>query len=135
MERLQNFIAGEFRAPLEGRYLDKISPITAEKIYELPDSSEVDVVQAIQAAQKAFGEWSETKAEERARFLYRIADLIDERRDVLALAETEDVGKPLELSKSMDIARAALNFRFFAGAILHKTEMATDMDGEALNYV
>lgn len=135
MERLKNFIDGQFVEPSEGKYLDKISPITAEKIYELPDSSEVDVVMAVKAAQKAFEGWSETKVSERSQMLNRIADLIDKHRDSLALAETNDVGKPLELSKTLDMARAAENFRFFASAILMKHEMATDMDGEAINYV
>jgi aminomuconate-semialdehyde/2-hydroxymuconate-6-semialdehyde dehydrogenase len=135
MQRLSNFINGEFKAPSEGKYLDKISPITGEKIYELPNSSEVDVVMAIQAAAKAFEEWSETKVAERSRILNRVADLIDQHADKLARAESEDVGKTLALSKALDIPRAALNFRFFASAILHKSEMATDMDGEAINYV
>ncbi len=130
-----NFIDGQFVAPAEGRYLDKISPITGAKIYALPDSSEVDVVMAVKSAQSAFGEWAQTKVAERSAFLNKIADLIDAHADELAMAETQDVGKPLELAKSLDIARAALNFRFFASAILHKHEMATDMDGKALNYV
>jgi aminomuconate-semialdehyde/2-hydroxymuconate-6-semialdehyde dehydrogenase len=135
MERLKNFINGEYAAPAEGKYLDKLSPITGAKIYELPDSTELDVVQAIKAAQNAFEDWAQTKASERSRILNRIADLIDAKADELAEAETRDVGKTLELSKKLDMPRAALNFRFFASAILHKHEIATDMDGEAINYV
>lgn len=135
MERLKNFIDGEYRDPSEGKYWDKMSPRTGEKIYELPDSTELDVVQAIQAAQKAFGDWSATKAVDRAKILNRIADLVEENLEALALAETGDVGKPLSLSKAMDIPRVAWNFRYFASAILQKHEMATDMDGVALNYV
>jgi aminomuconate-semialdehyde/2-hydroxymuconate-6-semialdehyde dehydrogenase len=135
MERLKNFIGGEFSEPAGGRYLEKINPATAAKIYELPDSDEVDVVQAVHAAQSAFAKWSARPALERSRILNRVADLIDERREDLARAESLDVGKPLELSRTLDIPRAAWNFRFFASAILHKHEMATDMDGEAINYV
>jgi aminomuconate-semialdehyde/2-hydroxymuconate-6-semialdehyde dehydrogenase len=135
MDRLKNFINGEFVAPLEGKYLDKISPITGQKIYELPDSTEIDVVQAIKAATAAFEDWSALKAADRAKILNRIADIIDRRADELSEAETRDVGKTLDLAKKLDMPRAALNFRFFAGAILHKQEMATDMDGEAINYV
>ncbi len=135
MERLKNFINSEFKDPQEGRFLDKLSPMTAAKIYELPDSSEIDVVLAIKAAQSAFGEWSKTKTVERSRILHRVADLIEKNLEELALAETQDVGKPLRLSKTLDIPRAAWNFRFFASAILQKHEMATDMDGEAINYV
>lgn len=135
MQRLQNFINGEYVPPSEGKYLDKISPRTGKKIYELPDSNEVDVVMAIKAAQSAFEDWAETKAAERSRILNRVADLIDKNISELALAESADVGKTLQLATTMDIPRAALNFRFFASAILHKQEMATDMDGEAFNYV
>jgi len=135
MQRLKNFINGEYVAPVEGKYLDKICPMTGQKIYELPDSSEVDVVHAIKAAQSAFEDWSALKAEERSKIMNRIADLIEQRIDALAEAETRDVGKSITLSRTLDMPRAALNFRFFAGAILHKHEMATDMDGEAINYV
>lgn len=135
MERLENFVNGEYAPPKEGRYLDKMSPRTGAKIYELPDSNELDVVAAIQAASKAFGDWSETKAIERSQILNRVADLVEKNLEELARAETEDVGKPLELSRALDIPRVAWNFRFFAGKILHKHEMASDMDGEAINYV
>ena len=135
MEKLKNFINGEYVAPVGGQYMDKLSPVTGQKIYELPSSTEIDVVQAIKAAQTAFEGWSQTKAADRARILNRIADLIDQRAEELARAESADVGKTLELAKTLDMPRAALNFRFFAGAILHKQEMATDMDGQAFNYV
>lgn len=135
VEKLKNFINGEYVAPIEGKYLEKLNPATAQKIYDLPDSTEVDVVQAIKAAQEAFEGWSETKAVDRSRILNRIADLIEQNLEELALAETHDVGKPVELSRTLDIPRVAWNFRFFASAILHKHEMATDMDGEAINYV
>ncbi len=135
MEKLRNFINGEYVAPIEGKYLDKLSPVTGKKIYELPASTEIDVVKAIQAAQNAFEDWSALKAAERSRILNRVADIIDRRADELAEAESRDVGKTLELAKKLDMPRAALNFRFFASAIMHKQEMATDMDGEAINYV
>jgi aminomuconate-semialdehyde/2-hydroxymuconate-6-semialdehyde dehydrogenase len=134
MRKLKNFVNGEFVSPANGKYIDKVSPTTGEEIYELPSSDELDVVNAIKAAHEAFEKWSTMKAEDRAKIMYKIADLIDKEIDDLALAETEDVGKPLHLAKSLDIPRAAKNFRFFASRILHKSEKATDMDGEAFNY-
>lgn len=134
MEKLKNFIKGEFVDPIGGKWMPKISPATGQTIYEMPDSEEIDVVNAVKAAHEALEKWSQTKAEERAKILYRIGDLIEQNLEKLALAETEDVGKPLALSKSLDIPRAATNFRFFASRILHKSEKATDMDGEAINY-
>ena len=135
MERLNNFINGQYVAPVEGHYLEKINPATGLKIYELAASTEVDVVKAVKAAQDAFSDWAALGYEKRSRILAKVADLIEANAEALALAETTDVGKPLELSRSLDLPRAALNFRFFASAILHKTEMASDMDGEAINYV
>lgn len=135
MKGLKNFINGEFNEPVSGSYIDKISPISGEKMYDLPNSDQMDAVMAIKAANEAFEKWSETEAEIRSQILMRVAELIDENADALAIAETEDVGKPLSLSRTMDIPRAAKNFRFFATRILHKQEMATDMDGKAINYV
>jgi aminomuconate-semialdehyde/2-hydroxymuconate-6-semialdehyde dehydrogenase len=134
MKKLKNFINGEFVSPEAGKYIKKISPVNGEEIYELAASEEIDVVNAVKAAHEAFEEWSKTKAEERAKILHRIADLIDRNLEDLATAETDDVGKPLQLSRTMDIPRAAWNFRFFASRILHKSEKATNMDGEAINY-
>lgn len=135
MEKILNFIGGEYREPKLSQYLEKRSPLSDEVIYELPSSSELDVVDAISVAHKAFEKWSKTSAEERAFILNKIADGIDTRMEELALAECEDVGKPLSLARALDIPRASQNFRFFASKILHKTESASDMDGEALNYV
>src|SRR4051812_16285944 len=114
MERLNNFIDGQYVAPASAKYLDKISPMTAEKIYDLADSNEVDVVNAVKSAQQAFAGWAKTPVAERSRILYRVAQLIEDNGEALALAETGDVGKPLALAKSLDIARAALNFRHFS---------------------
>lgn len=135
MGQILNFIDGEFRKPQSNKFLDKRSPVTDEVIYQLPDSNEMDVIQAIQSANKAFEKWSKTSTDERSQILMKVANLVDKRADELALAETNDVGKPLSLSKSLDIPRAAQNFRFFASRIIHKTEKASDMDGEAINYV
>jgi len=135
MERLLNFIDGEYRAPSTNKWLEKLDPTTDEALYELPDSNEMDVIQAISSSSKAFEKWSSTPAEERAQILFRIADLIDENLEALALAESEDVGKPLSLARTLDIPRASQNFRFFASKIIHKVETASDMDGKAINYV
>jgi len=132
--KLHNFINNEYIPPAEGRYLSKESPITGEPEYELASSSEIDVVLAVKAASSAFADWSQLKAAERSQILMRVADLIDRDAAILAEMESADVGKPLQLAQTLDIPRASHNFRFFASAILHKSEMSTDMDGEALNY-
>lgn len=135
MTRLLNFIDGQHKEPLSGQFIPNFDPSTGEVYSELADSNELDVIHAIQAAQKAFEKWKNTKAEERARYLNKIADLIDQNLEKLAAAESKDQGKPVALARKMDIPRVAWNFRYFASLILQKHEMATDMDGEAINYV
>ncbi len=132
MERIQNFIDGEWSSSHE--FLPKLSPMTGDVAYEQPSSSKSDVEKAIDSASEAFKSWSQTPTKDRAYYLYKIAEGIEKRIDEFAKAETLDVGKPLWLSKEVDIARAVSNFRFFAGQILHHQEMSTTMDNRALNY-
>ena len=89
---------------------------------------------AVKSAQKAFPEWSTTSLEKRFLILNRIAELIDENNEQLALAETNDNGKPLWLSKKTDIYRAAANFRFFATGIMHFATESHNMEDQAVNY-
>lgn len=132
--KLANFIGGEFVAPINDQYLDCINPATAEVITQIPNSSGEDVEHAVQAAQQAFLTWSVTSAEQRFKILNTIADLIDENLEELALAETTDNGKPLWLSKRMDIPRAAANFRFFATGIMHFSSESHAMEDKVVNY-
>ena len=134
MEKIQNYINGELAAPASGAHIDDYNPATGEVYALAPDSDERDVERAVAAAAKAFPNWSNTLAEERSRVLLRIADAIEHDLDKLALAESVDNGKPLSLAKSVDIPRAALNFRFFATAILHFATEAHAMGHSALNY-
>ena len=131
---IQNFIGGTFQAPRSGNYLDNINPATGELIGKIPESSEKDVAEAISAAKKAFPQWSVTPVEKRFHILNQIADFIDQHLDELALAETTDNGKPLWLSKKVDIPRASANFRFFATGIMHFASESHHMEDKAVNY-
>ena len=132
---LENFIGGNFIGPLSGEFLDGINPATAEIYYQVPNSNKKDISVAVSAAQKAFAEWSNTAVEKRFSILNKIADLIDEHADELALAETNDNGKPLWLSKAVDIKRASDNFRFFATGIMHfASESHFTNEKNAINY-
>ncbi len=101
---------------------------------QIPDSNEKDIAVAVTAAKGAFPIWSVTPAEERFKILNRIATIIDEHLDELALAETTDTGKPLWLSKRVDIPRASSNFRFFATGIMHFASESHTMENKAINY-
>src|SRR4051812_45642876 len=132
--QIRNFIDGEFVEPIGGKYLENIEPATGAPYSRVADSDGRDVELAVAAAQNAFDGWSRTPAAERSRILLRIADLIDRDVEKLALAESIDTGKPLSLARSLDIPRAASNFRFFATAILHTESEAHITDNVAFNY-
>lgn len=131
---LENYIGGNLIGPLSGKFIDNINPATGELYGQIPASNSKDVDVAVKAAQKAFKGWSTTSVEERFKILNRIADLIDENLDELALAETNDNGKPLWLSKKVDIPRASANFRFFATGIMHFATESHNMEDKAVNY-
>jgi aminomuconate-semialdehyde/2-hydroxymuconate-6-semialdehyde dehydrogenase len=131
---IANYINGELIAPSNNKYIDCVNPATAEVFTQIPDSNEVDVQLAVDAAQKAFTTWSTTSLETRYKILNKIADLIDENLDALALAECTDNGKPLKLCKAVDIPRASSNFRFFATGIMHFASESHAMENKAINY-
>jgi aminomuconate-semialdehyde/2-hydroxymuconate-6-semialdehyde dehydrogenase len=131
---LENFIGGNFIGPLSGAFLDNVNPATAEVYGQIPNSNKKDIDVAVHAAQKAFVEWSTTSNEKRFSILNKIADLIDENLEALALAETNDNGKPLWLSKQVDIKRASANFRFFATAVMQFASESHAMEDKAINY-
>jgi len=132
--RIPNFINGEFVEPIGGNYLDNIEPATGKTYSLVADSGKEDVDLAVSAAEAAFPNWSRTPAADRSKILLRMADLIDRDLEKLARAESIDTGKPLTLARTLDIPRAASNFRFFATAILHTENEAHVTDGVAFNY-
>ncbi len=132
--QLENFIDGKFIKPLSGNYIDNINPATGNVYTEIPDSNAKDIELAVKAAKKAFLSWSKTSAEKRFFVLNKIADLITQNLEALALAETNDNGKPLWLTKEVDIPRASENFRFFATAIMHFASESHSMQNGTINY-
>lgn len=131
---LENYIAGNLIGPLSGNFINNINPATGEVSGQIPDSSEKDVNAAVEAAKKAFPSWSTSPVEERFKILNLIAERIDANLDKLALAESNDNGKPLWLSKQVDIPRASSNFRFFATGIMHFATESHNMEDKAVNY-
>ncbi len=132
--QIQNFVDGQFVEPIGGKYIDNIEPATGKAYSQVADGDSRDVDFAVAAAERAFADWSRTPAAERSRILLRIADLIERDLEKLARAESIDTGKPLSLARSLDIPRAASNFRFFATAILHTESEAHITDDVAFNY-
>ena len=135
MNEIKNYINGKFQNPLSREWIDNYDPSSGEVYGRIPNSSEEDVEQAVLAATKAFPGWSTTTVEERSKILLKIADLIDEKLQFLAEAESKDNGKPISLALAVDIPRAASNFRFFGHAITQFSSEAHESIGlNAVNF-
>lgn len=134
MQHIKNYINGQLVEPISKTYLDNYCPSTGKVYSHIPDSDEHDVEFAYQSARNAFKTWSITPKEKRSAYLLKIASLIEQNLDRLALAESIDNGKPLKLAKTVDIPRAAANFHFYGTGILHYASHAHSMEETAINY-
>lgn len=134
MQKILNYINGELLAPVSDSFLENIDPSTAAAYSLCPDSDERDVALATEAALAAFPVWSNMSTAERSKIMLKIASLIEDNLDALALAESIDQGKPLWLAKNGEIPRAQANIHFFATAIEHFASEAHPMGNHALNY-
>ncbi len=131
---IHNYINGHLTPAQSGNYLDNYDPSFGKVYSHIPDSEAPDVQAAVEAAEKAFPGWSSCGLNERYRIMHRIADLIGERLEELAQAESRDSGKAITTSRTVDIPRAEANFRFFATAILHFSSESHHVEGQAVNF-
>lgn len=134
LEKLQNYIDGNWQDPASGEYIENMDPSKGTVYSLIPDSGKADVDRAARAAQKAFPHWSALSAQERSDILMRISNGIERRLEELAHAESRDNGKPVQLARSVDIPRASANFAFYATAILHEKSEAHLMGSDGFNY-
>jgi aminomuconate-semialdehyde/2-hydroxymuconate-6-semialdehyde dehydrogenase len=133
--KIQNYINGEFENPIEDNWLENYNPAIGAVYGRLPNSTTEDVEKVYQAAATAFLSWSQTTLEERSKVLSKIADLILDKIQFLAAAESKDNGKPISLATEIDIPRAAANFQFFANAITQFSSEAHESIGmNAVNF-
>jgi aminomuconate-semialdehyde/2-hydroxymuconate-6-semialdehyde dehydrogenase len=116
MGRFLHFIGGQPQRAHSGRWIEVFEPATAKAYAEVAAGDVRDVDTAAAAAVAAFPAWSGLPANERARWLERLADALEARIDDFAMAEARDGGKPLRLARDAEIPRAVANLRFFAHA-------------------
>jgi aldehyde dehydrogenase (NAD+) len=109
------FIGGEFVEPLTGDYLKTINPATEEVLSAIPIAEEQDIDRAVGAAGKAFTKWSRLDPSQRAKYLFRIARVIQERSRELAVLESMNGGKPIKESRDVDVPLVAAHFFYHAG--------------------
>lgn len=129
------FIGGEFVESENGETLDVFCPADGEKLASIAQASEADVDKAVKAAWEGFHQFKKTNRYERAKILNKIADIIDENADHLAMVETLDNGKPIRETRNVDIPLASEHFRYFAGAILAEEGTANAIDENTLSIV
>jgi aldehyde dehydrogenase (NAD+) len=114
--RYNLFIGGEFVQPHSKRWFETINPATEETIAEIAEGDAQDVDRAVREARRAYQKvWSKISASERAKYIFRIARLIQEKSRALAVAETMNGGKPIKESRDIDIPLAAAHFFYYAG--------------------
>jgi betaine-aldehyde dehydrogenase len=113
---LQNFVDGEYRDPADGKTAPLVNPSTGEVYANAPVSSQYDIDAACQAARRAFESWRDTTPSERSLALIRIADAIEGRADEFVQLESENTGKPVQLTTEEEIPPMVDQIRFFAGA-------------------
>ncbi|MBT2523993.1 aldehyde dehydrogenase family protein [Streptomyces sp. ISL-99] len=109
------FIDGEFTDAADGKVFKTISPSTEEVLSEVARAGAEDVDRAVKAARKAFDKWSALPGSERAKYLFRIARIIQERSRELAVLETLDNGKPIKETRDADLPLVAAHFFYYAG--------------------
>ncbi|MBV8710410.1 MAG: aldehyde dehydrogenase family protein, partial [Solirubrobacterales bacterium] len=114
-DRYGLFVDGEFRDPSDGRYVSTINPATEDRLADVAYGGPEDVIAAIQSARAAAPKWAALRPLERAKYLFRVARLIQERSRELAVVETMDGGKPLRESRDVDVPLAAAHFFHYAG--------------------
>ena len=112
----QLFINGKFQKPLAKKYFPSINPSNEQQLSRIAKAESKDVDLAVNSARTAFnGQWSKISAKERAKYIYRIARIIQEKSKELAIVETLDGGKPIRESRDIDIPLAAAHFFYYAG--------------------
>jgi aminomuconate-semialdehyde/2-hydroxymuconate-6-semialdehyde dehydrogenase len=134
METILNYVAGSLQPSVSEEYMDNVNPATGECYSQIPLSGIEDVEQAVYSAKSAFPLWASKSSAERSAILLTIASLMERDLDKLAMAECLDTGKPIRLSRELDIPRAINNIRFFATAILHENSESHSTNEHILNY-
>ena len=110
-----NFIDGKFVTPKSKQYIDTISPSTEKILSSISIGNQQDVDYAVASAKEGLKKWSKTNPSERAKYLFKLARLIQERSREFAVLESLDGGKPIKESRDFDLPQVAQNFFYYAG--------------------
>jgi aldehyde dehydrogenase len=132
--RYDNFIGGQWVAPVNGRYFDVITPVSGQVYTQAARSDEADVERALDAAHAVADKWGKTSVTERSNILLKIADRIEQNLELLAYAETVDNGKPIRETLNADIPLSVDHFRYFAGCLRGQEGSLSEVDENTVAY-
>ena len=133
-EKYDNFINGEWTAPVDGEYFDNTSPIDGKVICQVARSKEADIEKALDAAHAAKDAWGKTSVTERSNILLKIADSMEANLEAIAIAECYENSKPVRETLAADIPLAIDHFRYFAGAIRAQEGSLSQIDNDTVAY-
>ncbi|WP_067702940.1 aldehyde dehydrogenase [Nocardia jejuensis] len=132
--RYENWIGGQWVAPVKGQYFENPTPVTGQTFCEVARGTAEDIELALDAAHAAAPAWGKTSVAERAVILNKIADRMAENLEAIALAEAWDNGKPIRETLNADIPLAIDHFRYFAGAIRAQEGSLSEIDKDTVAY-
>lgn len=130
-----NFIGGQFVAPVKGEYFDNISPIDGKVFTKAARSYREDVDLALDAAHAAFPSWSKTSVADRSAVLLKIAQIMEDNLEYLATVETIDNGKAIRETRAADLPLCIDHFRYFAGVIRAEEGAISEHDSTTVSIV
>lgn len=133
-KRYDNFIGGEFKAPKAGKYFENISPVTGAVICEIARSDASDIDLALDAAHAAKDGWAQTSTTDRANMLMKIAQIMEDNLELLAICETWDNGKAIRETRLADLPLAIDHFRYFASCIRSQEGTMGQIDNDTVAY-
>lgn len=131
----QLFIGGQWRDASDGAVFKTKCPADGEILAECAQATREDVDAAVQAAWKAFETWKNVSVNERAAILNKIADIINENKEFLAMVESLDNGKPIRETMAVDIPLSAQHFRYFAGCIMAEEGSANMLGTDTMSLI
>ncbi len=134
-ERYQLFIGGQWKDASDHETFKTICPADGSVLAECAQATKEDVDEAVKAAWEAFKTWKHTTVTERAAILNKIAAIIDENKEHLAMVESMDNGKPIRETLAVDIPMAADHFRYFAGCIQAEEGSANILGKDTLSLI
>lgn len=130
----ENYIGGQWVAPVKGQYFDDICPITGKAFAKVARSTAEDIELALDAAHAAKAHWNNTSTTERSNILLKIADRMEANLENIAVVETWDNGKPVRETLNADIPLAIDHLRYFAGAVRAQEGGISEIDHDTVAY-